>query len=111
MRKDKEIIFTGCSYLFEKLVPKLCETDCLWILGELAELNNQLYFFHPSYNLVKYYSLLLSPLKDAYEEPIFRKNLSVIAEKCLSTNIVTPFLFGIMRNYSHFVEFIQKANS
>ena len=40
MRKDKEIIFTGCNNFLDKIIPKLCNCDCFWLLKELGELNN-----------------------------------------------------------------------
>lgn len=48
------------------------------------------------------------PLKREYE-PVFRAT-SVIAQKCLNTNILTPFLFAILRHREVVLKFIAQAD-
>ena len=75
---------------------------------DIAELNNALYSFHPSFDLFHLYSLLL-PLKPEYA-PVFAQ-LEGILEKCLRSNIVTPLLFGLLRHRLAFKDFIEQAQS
>lgn len=63
VKKDKEIIFTGCCNMFTELVPILKRNREIWLLCELGELNNELYQFHPSFNYSHFFSLML-PLRN-----------------------------------------------
>ena len=66
LRRDREILFTGISSLFNEFVPVCLQKKSMKLLSELASLNNSLYSFHPSYNYFHLYTLLL-PLDNQYE--------------------------------------------
>lgn len=107
VKKDKDIIFTGCTTMFNMFTPILVQNGQIWLLIQFSELNNELYQFHPSFNYSHFYSLLL-PLRNEYE-PIFR-SIKLIAEKCLNANILTPLLFAILRNKIAFLDFIENVD-
>ena len=107
LKKDREILFTGISNLYAQLVTSLTQKRNIKLLKELAELNNSLYQFHPSFNYFQFYTLL--PV-EIHLEPIFSYMIE-IAEKCIRTNILTPLLFGILRHREAFLKFIQDADS
>ena len=69
LKKDREILFTGISNLYNGLVGTLAERKNFKLLKELANINNSLYNFHPSFDYFQFYTYLL-PLHDDYE-PIF----------------------------------------
>ena len=52
-------MFTGISNLYAALVQALKARKSMKLLFEIAELNNSLYYFHPSFNYFQLYSLLL----------------------------------------------------
>ena len=107
VKKDKEIVFTGCGNLFSDFIPLLKQSKQLWLLIEFSTLTNELYNFHPSFNYSHFYSLML-PLQKEHE-PVFRA-ISYIGGKCLNTNILTPLLFAILRHREMFIQFISQAN-
>lgn len=106
VKRDKEIVFTGCGNLFTDLIPSLKRLKQLWLLIDLSELTNELYNFHPSFNYSQFYVLML-PLRKEYE-PVFR-SIKYIGAKCLNTNILTPLLFAILRHSEGFTRFINEA--
>lgn len=62
LKKDREIVFTGISNLYNELIPRLAKKNQIKFLKEFASLNNALYNFHPSFNYFHLYTFLL-PLK------------------------------------------------
>lgn len=62
LKKDREIVFTGISNVYKELIPELAAKGNIKFLKEIAELNNSLYNFHPSFDYFQMY-VLLFPLK------------------------------------------------
>lgn len=106
VRKDREVVFTGVSNLYQGIVGGLAQNGAVRLLSALAHLNNALYYFHPSFNYFHFYSLLTpSPTL----QPVFAA-MTEVALKCQRTNILTPLLFGLLRHRSAFLDFISQAN-
>lgn len=77
------------------------------MLFQLAELNYEVWNVSNSFDYFYFYMKL--PIVDEFE-PVFY-TMKKILDKTLLSNTLTPFIFGVLRNYEAFKGFFETINT
>jgi hypothetical protein len=103
-KRSREIIFTGCHTLFDQLTPVLVALRLHSLLATAASTNTELLLMHPSYDYFRFFTGI--PIKPEFEYLL--ESIKPIIKKSLLTYTLTPFMFGVLRNYEIFANFLRE---
>lgn len=105
-RRTKEIIFTGCYSLFERLIPVLVRLELHRLLAVAAETNLELLSSHANFDYFQFFAKV--PVEPKFE--YLFATIQTVLNKSLLSYTLTPFIFGLLRNYQLFDNFLRSIN-